>query len=82
MGDRRAPEEEKENKMNTAQIQPIATLYDNGTIRNAEGTLIGFYNRENDTLHVSGLQGAFRVTNDEWALDTLAIVMNQMNSAA
>lgn len=48
-----------------------ATMFSNGAIRNAEGNLIGFFDRQDGTLHISGYVGTFKVIDEAHAMDLI-----------
>jgi len=53
-------------------MNALATLYVNGTIRNAAGKLIGFYDADANTLVLDGRPETFNVVDSEHAMDLVA----------
>jgi hypothetical protein len=48
-----------------------ATMYSNGAVRNAEGKLIGFFDRQDSILHINGCVETFKVIDEAHAMDLI-----------
>lgn len=46
-----------------------ATMFINGSIRNTENKLIGFYDRETGVLYINGITQEFKAIDEQHAMD-------------